>query len=197
MNKKTIYQKVAEVQQSIGSIAKDTVNSNFESRYFDINSLINKLQPILEQKGLMLLQPIEDNMVKSILINLEDGIQLTSEIELPYLENPQMIGSCITYYRRYTLQSLLALEAEDDDANVATTNTETSYSNKPWLNSIDYTTKETTPQWSAILREIEQNTITTIDQVRKRYKVSKKIEARLENLIENAAKPRAYDTTNI
>ena len=30
---------------------------------------------------------------------------------------PQERGSEITYYRRYGLQSLLGLEAEDDDAN--------------------------------------------------------------------------------
>ena len=27
------------------------------------------------------------------------------------------MGSCITYFRRYSLQSFLALQAEDDDAN--------------------------------------------------------------------------------
>jgi hypothetical protein len=30
--------------------------------------------------------------------------------------NPQQMGSAITYFRRYTLQSLLSLRAEDDDA---------------------------------------------------------------------------------
>ena len=33
--------------------------------------------------------------------------------------NSQQQGSQITYYRRYTLQSLLSLQAEDDDANSA------------------------------------------------------------------------------
>jgi len=33
--------------------------------------------------------------------------------------DPQKLGSEITYYRRYTLQSLLALQAEDDDGNKA------------------------------------------------------------------------------
>ena len=32
-------------------------------------------------------------------------------------EKPQDKGSEVTYYRRYGLQSLLALEAVDDDAN--------------------------------------------------------------------------------
>ena len=35
------------------------------------------------------------------------------------LTDPQKMGSMITYYRRYTLQSLLGLQAEDDDGNSA------------------------------------------------------------------------------
>lgn len=35
--------------------------------------------------------------------------------------DPQKMGSAITYYRRYALQSLFLLRAEDDDANVAST----------------------------------------------------------------------------
>ena len=35
------------------------------------------------------------------------------------MENPQKIGSAITYYKRYTLQSVYGLPSEDDDGNVA------------------------------------------------------------------------------
>jgi hypothetical protein len=40
---------------------------------------------------------------------------------LPNLQDPQKLGSAITY-RRYTLQSLLGLQAEDDDGNKAKRN---------------------------------------------------------------------------
>jgi hypothetical protein len=45
--------------------------------------------------------------------------KLEASLRLPEIQDPQKIGSAITYYRRYTLTSLLALAAEDDDANVA------------------------------------------------------------------------------
>jgi hypothetical protein len=32
--------------------------------------------------------------------------------------NPQQLGSAITYFRRYTLASLLSLEIDDDDAQM-------------------------------------------------------------------------------
>ena len=35
------------------------------------------------------------------------------------VSDPQKLGSTITYFRRYTLQSLLALNTKDDDANTA------------------------------------------------------------------------------
>jgi hypothetical protein len=41
-------------------------------------------------------------------------------MSLPNIQDPQKLGSAITYYRRYTLQSLLGLQAEDDDGNTAT-----------------------------------------------------------------------------
>lgn len=50
------------------------------------------------------------------------GEFISGECFLPVvIQNPQGIGSCITYARRYTLQSVLgiAAEDEDDDGNAA------------------------------------------------------------------------------
>ena len=54
--------------------------------------------------------------VLSTIIYDGDKVVLSSSIYLPDNLDPQKIGSAITYYRRYSLQSLLLLEAEDDDA---------------------------------------------------------------------------------
>ena len=35
------------------------------------------------------------------------------------MENPQKIGSAITYAKRYTLQAVYGLPSEDDDGNEA------------------------------------------------------------------------------
>ena len=40
-------------------------------------------------------------------------------MELPTNLDAQKIGSAITYFRRYTLASLLGLQAQDDDGNSA------------------------------------------------------------------------------
>jgi hypothetical protein len=44
-------------------VIKDSYKSIFKSKYFDINSLIEQVDPLLEKNGLLLLQPIEDGKV--------------------------------------------------------------------------------------------------------------------------------------
>ena len=114
-----IYKKLLEVQKEVGAISKDSKNPFFKSKYFDINSLIQHVEPILTKHGLLLMQPIKDGMQGSVIVDIEDGSEVYSFLRLPDLSDPQKLGSAVTYYRRYTLCSLLALQAEDDDANIA------------------------------------------------------------------------------
>ena len=111
-----IYHKLYKLQSDIGTVSKDVRNPFYKSKYFDINSLIGQLQPLLEKHKLVLIQPITDNQVRSVIVDL-DGGSVESSMKLPDIQDPQKIGSAITYYRRYTLTSLLGLQAEDDDAN--------------------------------------------------------------------------------
>ena len=122
-----ICKKLYKVQKEIGGISKDSKNPFYNSKYFDINSLIKQVTPILEKHNLLLLQPIEDGKQYSRIIDLDGGM-VESSLALPVNLDAQKIGSAITYYRRYTLQSLLALQAEDDDGNSAS-------SNKPEVNN--------------------------------------------------------------
>ena len=114
----SIYKKLYKVQQEIGVISKDKKNGFYNSKYFDINKLIEHVTPVLDKHNLLLLQPIKDGEQYSIIIDL-DGGSVESSLSLPTDLNAQKIGSAITYYRRYTLQSLLGLQAEDDDGNTA------------------------------------------------------------------------------
>lgn len=98
---------------------KDATNPFYGSRYFDVNQLIEAVRPALIAEDLLLLQPIKNNNVGTIIIDTETGESVEAFLPLPELQDPQKVGSCITYYRRYTLQSLLGIEAEDDDANKA------------------------------------------------------------------------------
>ena len=116
---KELLSALANVKKEVGTLSKTETNPFFKSKYFDINSLIQQIEPLLEKNNLLLLQPIKDNKVRSAIWHIETGDSISSEMELPNLQDPQKLGSAITYYRRYTLQSLLGLQAEDDDGNKA------------------------------------------------------------------------------
>jgi hypothetical protein len=114
--------KLLEFQKRVGSIKKDSVNPFYKSKYADINSLLDIVKPVLNEVGLLVVQPLGILDGKNILMTKvfdDDKIVLESSIIIPDNLDPQKIGSAITYYRRYSLQSLLLLEAEDDDAESA------------------------------------------------------------------------------
>ena len=115
----SIHTKLFEAKKEIGKISKDSKNPFFKSKYFDINSLLEHVEPILQKHNLLLLQPITEGKVRTEIIDVETGEKVTSEIALPQLNDPQKLGSCVSYYRRYTAQSLICLQSTDDDANLA------------------------------------------------------------------------------
>ena len=117
----SIYKKLFEAKKEIGKISKDSKNPFFKSNYLSLNGLIDAVDEVLQNNGLIMLQPIEDGKVKTQIFDIDEGRTsiIQSEMTLPNIQDPQKLGSAITYYRRYTLQSLLGLQAEDDDGNLA------------------------------------------------------------------------------
>ena len=112
--------RILEIQKEIGTLSKKSENPFFKSAYLGLDDLLKHVTPLLHGKGLILSQPIDSGSVCSQIIDSESGeVLLDSAIILPDLKDPQKIGSCITYFRRYTLKSLLAIAEGDDDGNNA------------------------------------------------------------------------------
>lgn len=161
-----IFEKLFAVKSKIGKISKDSNNPFFKSKYFDINSLLENVEPLLQENKLILLQPIHDNKVRTEIADVESGELVYSEMELPNLTDPQKLGSAITYYRRYTLQSLLGIQAEDDDANKAAGNTSDTKpeDNRPWLSD---------KQFKQALERIEGGEAGVFEKINKAFKMKK------------------------
>ena len=153
-----LYTKLNKVKKEIGAISKESTNPFFKSKYFDINSLLKHVEPLLQKNGLLLLQPIYKGYVISEIIEIETGEKIQSGLQLPEMDDPQKLGSAVTYYRRYTLQSLLGLQAEDDDANTASQATK---SQKQWVNQNDKI-------WNAAVDKG-----VTLTELKKHYSISK------------------------
>ena len=92
--------------------------------------------PLLKKNKVLLTQPVKDGKVWTILTCIETDTLVDGAIDLPDMPDPQKLGGAITYFRRYGLASLLALQAEDDDGN----STVGSVDNRPMLTQagLDY-----------------------------------------------------------
>ena len=119
----SLQEKLFELQHEIRAIKKDSENPYFKSKYFDINKLLRIFIPKLNEKKILFQQPLTlwngGTALLTILTDLETGEVIKYETALPVNSDPQKMGSAITYFRRYAIQSLFALEAVDDDANLA------------------------------------------------------------------------------
>lgn len=121
---------LAEAQQQIPPIARDLTaqvtsrrtGQTYSYSYTDLATYLQVLRPILAAKGIALLQcPHVDERwvaVTTVLALGDEWIASTMRLPAPETRDPQVIGSLVSYARRYGLAALVAVapEAEDDDA---------------------------------------------------------------------------------
>jgi hypothetical protein len=67
------YQKLHLAKQSMGKVVKNATNPHLKRNYADINSIIDTVEPILLDHGLLLIQPIIDDKVYTISVDVETG----------------------------------------------------------------------------------------------------------------------------
>jgi hypothetical protein len=121
-------QKIAaaliKAQMEMGNAIKDSSNPFFKSKYADLNAVREACMPALNKHGIVVLQPIVHiegkSFVKTLLLH-ESGESIESLTEIIYSKqnDAQAQGSGITYARRYGMQSLVNVGADDDDGNKA------------------------------------------------------------------------------
>jgi len=121
---KEIAKALIEAQKEMGNAIKDAKNPFFKSSYADLNSVREACMPALNKHGIAILQPIVQlegkNFVKTVLLHESgESIESFTEIIFSKANDAQAQGSGITYARRYGLQSLVCIGAEDDDGNKA------------------------------------------------------------------------------
>ena len=128
MNKSESITKVAaalvKAQSEMSNAKKGATNPFFKSKYADLNSIREAALPVLNAHGITIIQPtcVLDgvNYVETILLH-ESGEYISSltQIVVDKMNDAQKHGSGLSYARRYALQSIVCLGAEDDDANAA------------------------------------------------------------------------------
>lgn len=113
-----------KAQKAIKAALKDATNPHFKSKYADLSSVVDAVKGPLNDAGITFLQGVEDAengvAVETMLLH-DSGEWLSSTIKIPASkQDAQGYGSATTYARRYGLQAMCGVPAEDDDGNAAT-----------------------------------------------------------------------------
>jgi hypothetical protein len=108
-------------QKLIESAVKDAENPFFHSKYANLNAVMDACKKALNDNQISILQPVMGDVVETILLH-SSGEWFSSQtaIVTNKQNDPQAMGSAISYARRYGLQSMVFIGAEDDDGEGAT-----------------------------------------------------------------------------
>lgn len=121
---KELAAALVALQADLVPVGKTAENPFFKSKYADLPSVMQAVQPLLANHKLAVSQFITNidgqSALRTILMH-ESGQSI--EDVMPLLlpkEDPQGQGSAITYARRYSFMAVLGVVAdEDDDGNKA------------------------------------------------------------------------------
>lgn len=127
-----IGKALSNFHNSMGKIMKSETNPFFKSKYASLPNILDAIQAPLFESGLVFLQMPDEDKLTTILIHSESGEFFQSSYAMhPTKNDPQGIGSAITYARRYALCAILGLNVdEDDDGNKASEPVKKSYNDK-------------------------------------------------------------------
>jgi hypothetical protein len=114
---------LAKAQSEVGTVHKDSANPFFKSNYASLAAVWEATRPILSKHGLSVVQlPSHDEAgyyVETMLMH-GSGQWIKSRTYMkPAKDDPQGIGSLISYARRYALQAVTMVCPDDDDGEAA------------------------------------------------------------------------------
>ena len=112
---------LAKAQSEFGTVTRDKhvtittkTGGKYEFDYAPLESILAATRTPLTTNGLALVQTLDDGALVTSLYH-ESGAVISGRIDLPHTEDIKGLGSAITYLRRYAVQAMLGIAAEDDD----------------------------------------------------------------------------------
>lgn len=115
---------LAKAQGQMEAASKDSTNPHFKSKYADLASVWSVCRKPLSDNGLSVIQGAEagdGGLLVTTRLMHASGQWMQSDLLLnPTKNDPQGVGSAITYGRRYGICAMVGIVAdEDDDGNAA------------------------------------------------------------------------------
>ncbi len=116
--KATLWSALSDFQEECPAINKGAKGYGY--KYADLPSIMEVINPLLKKHRLVISQPLDGRAIMTKLVHIPTGEIEFSRIEIPEgvslkgMNQFQVDGSAITYYRRYALSSLLGIVTDDD-----------------------------------------------------------------------------------
>lgn len=121
----TLVASLINVQRELKPVSKDKENPFFNSRYADLGACMEAATEAYNKHDIAVIQrPLDTDgstiCIETILMHVS-GEFISGILRLkPVKADPQGLGSCLTYARRYALGAITGLiTEEDDDGNAA------------------------------------------------------------------------------
>lgn len=120
---------LAKAQGEMSGAAKDSANPFFKSKYADLNSIWTACREALSKNGLAVTQTtleVEGGLYLETLLGHSSGQYVASRLPIRVKSDGktnelQVLGSCLSYLRRYALAAIVGVApADDDDGQSAT-----------------------------------------------------------------------------
>jgi hypothetical protein len=139
-----LAESLAKAQSVIEGAKKDASNPFFKSSYSTLSSVWDACRKPLSDNGLSVVQTTEfmpehpDMVCIETILCHSSGQWIKGKLAVkPVKADPQSVGSCITYLRRYSLQSMVGIAPEDDDGNAASGKNDTKNEAKKEVKEIE------------------------------------------------------------
>ena len=124
---------LSAAQSQITNATRDSSNPQFRMRYADLTSVWEACRKALSDNGLSVIQAPQCDGAKITVTTMlchSSGQWCASDLTLTAkrqvqgggweaLDNPQSVGSAITYARRYALAAMVGVSPEDDDGEAS------------------------------------------------------------------------------
>jgi hypothetical protein len=115
---KNVYKALAQFQQEVPPIHKGTKGYGYT--YAELSQILEVINPLLKKHGLGFTQLIQFQEIKTVIFHSESAESLESLISIPQnvtlkgMNEFQVLGSAITYLRRYALSCALGIATDKD-----------------------------------------------------------------------------------
>lgn len=174
---KDLYKALSAFQQECPVIHQDTEGYGYT--YANLKKIFSTINPILAKHGLGYYQSVQSQQVSTTVFHIATEQTIHSESDIPQgvqlkgMNDFQVLGSAITYFKRYQISALLGL-ITDKDIDASGEQTQAAKpkpkSDTKWLNP-------KTREWTAAVKFLADGG--AMADIKKKYAISRNNEETL------------------